>query len=320
MVQNGERDPARSEQPYPFSLEVLDHVEQEVVVVGSDGKIRYANRAWRDFATNHGCAWTAWCGVNYLRVCDRAAAAGDAAAAAAAHGIRDVLADRREEFAFEYACRAGEHVSWFPLRASACMEGGELIALIEHHDITRCVAAEGEVRALSRQDALTGIANRPAFEEALTLEWRRCLRARAPVSVAVADLDGLTHVNETYGHTRGDDYLVRVAESIQEHANRASDLAARFGPASFALLLRNTAEDDARHVAEHLRRAVSGQRLPNTGSHRRRLTLSIGVATAWPNKRLSPAELIGKAEALRYAAKWQGRDQVRSGRVEAGMS
>lgn len=309
-------DPARSAHGDPSSFPFLDNLAQKVVVLDANGDIQYANRAWRVFAADSSCTWSTWQGRNYLRVCERAAATGDAAAAVAAHGIRDVIADRREEFEFEYPEKGAEGDRWYRMRASRCEVPGEMLVLLEHHDVTRRVVAERKLRADSRHDPLTGLPNRRVFGEAVESEWRRCLRARTAISLAIVDPDGLTHVNETYGHLRGDDYLKHVGLIVSRHGNRASDVAARFGPDAFALLLGNTAGDSARHVAERLRRAVAGAELPNSRAHRRRLTVSIGVATAWPSKRVTTVALLRTADDLRYQAKGRGGDRVRSGNVD----
>jgi diguanylate cyclase (GGDEF)-like protein len=154
------------------------------------------------------------------------------------------------------------------------------------------------------RDALTGIANRRAFDEALAREWNRAQRSAASVALIVFDIDHFKAYNDRYGHPAGDARLVAVAREVAQAARREGDLAARFGGEEFVLLLPNTSLDDAFAIAEHVRTGVA--RLAGDGA----VTVSAGVAATVARGGGDPATLVGVADAALYAAKAAGRDRT----------
>jgi diguanylate cyclase (GGDEF)-like protein len=159
-------------------------------------------------------------------------------------------------------------------------------------------------------DALTGIANRRRFDGALEREWRRCARARAPLSVLMIDVDHFKAYNDRCGHQQGDACLRRVAKLLSEAVGRPGDLVARYGGEEFVFLLPEVGQAGARAVATRLIASLHRAAIPHPASPLGpRLTLSIGVATA---SELSgePAALLALADQLMYAAKHAGRNQL----------
>jgi diguanylate cyclase (GGDEF)-like protein len=154
-------------------------------------------------------------------------------------------------------------------------------------------------------DPLTGLANRPAFEQRTEQELQRALRTGRPFTVIVVDLDHFKAVNDRFGHAAGDSVLSRAGEELARNA-RAADTVARLGGDEFAILLPETAAADAEEVAHRMqgsiRSAFSGAPQPLTGS--------FGVAT-FPDHAGTAAELLGSADQAMYAAKASGRDRIR---------
>ena len=93
-------------------------------------------------------------------------------------------------------------------------------------------------------DALTGVASRAAWEEALRREELHRSRNGAPTSIAIFDVDGLKMINDTAGHAAGDELLKACAQELARNS-RATDLVARLGGDEFAVLLRYTNDHDA---------------------------------------------------------------------------
>src|SRR5688572_22951742 len=89
--------------------------------------------------------------------------------------------------------------------------------------------ANRQLERLARVDALTGIANRRAIDEALGAEWRRAARASTCLSLILVDIDYFKLFNDTYGHSAGDACLARVARLLEGVLQRPADLAGRFG-------------------------------------------------------------------------------------------
>jgi len=148
-----------------------------------------------------------------------------------------------------------------------------------------------EVGRLARTDALTGVANRRAWDDELPLELARSARSDQALCVALLDLDHFKAYNDRHGHQAGDRLLKAVAAAWQGRL-RKTDLLARYGGEEFAVLLPDCGLDSAMEIAERLRTAPP------------ECTCSIGVA-AW-DRREAATELVARAL---YAAKEGGRDR-----------
>lgn len=178
--------------------------------------------------------------------------------------------------------------------------------------------ANQELKRLSAQDGLTGIANRRHFDESLAKEWRRCQRDHKPLSLILADVDHFKQFNDGYGHQAGDDCLREIAKSMKQQLDRASDLVARYGGEEFVVLLPGTDASGAERVADRLRESVAALEIMHAGSEHKRVTLSLGVATAMPDTSLEPATLVAAADRGLYRAKENGRNQLQKETAEEG--
>jgi diguanylate cyclase (GGDEF)-like protein len=170
------------------------------------------------------------------------------------------------------------------------------------------------LRRLSVMDGLTGIANRRHFDDMLDKAWRRCGRAGVPLSLLMIDVDHFKHYNDHYGHQRGDDCLKTVAALLATQVGRPDDLVARFGGEEFVCLLPGADAEGAVEVGRRMMAAVRDAALPHevcpVAPH---VTLSLGVATARPDRTSAVGELLGLADRLLYEAKAAGRNALRAG-------
>src|SRR6266699_3834294 len=158
------------------------------------------------------------------------------------------------------------------------------------------VSANRELEKLSRQDGLTGIANRRYFDSYLLTEVRRAARNRQPLSLILADVDHFKAFNDHYGHQAGDDCLRQVAEALRAAGRRPADLAARYGGEEFALILPGTGLEGAVDVARAVSRAIAGLAIAHARSAvGQNLTLSLGIASLTPEKETSSEDLIHRA-------------------------
>jgi diguanylate cyclase (GGDEF)-like protein len=171
--------------------------------------------------------------------------------------------------------------------------------------------AQEELVRLAGTDALTGLPNRRAFDERMDDEWRRGRRAGTPLSVLFIDVDYFKSYNDTYGHALGDDALAAVAHSIATAVRRPGDVPARYGGEEFVVLLPDTPQEGALHIAEAIRQHVQACAIPHRASAFGTVTVSIGCATASPPGLGGPFGLLGAADQQLYKAKAAGRDCVR---------
>lgn len=173
-------------------------------------------------------------------------------------------------------------------------------------------SANRELTRLSAVDGLTGIANRRQFDEALSREWRRCLREREPLALLMVDVDFFKQYNDGYGHQEGDECLKVVAETLRVKLRRPADIVARYGGEEFAAILPDTGLEGAMLVAEAMRSAVQALGLPHEGSAFGVVTVSIGVAAFVPQLAEGMPRLLSAADWALYEAKRQGRNGVQA--------
>ena len=115
---------------------------------------------------------------------------------------------------------------------------------------------EAEAREEARIDSLTGLHNRRAFEETLTVEVARARRLELPLTVAMLDIEHFKEVNDRWGHAEGDRCLREVAAALSDNV-RQPDLTFRWGGDEFALILTGTAAADAEPVGDRLCERIS---------------------------------------------------------------
>jgi diguanylate cyclase (GGDEF)-like protein len=166
-------------------------------------------------------------------------------------------------------------------------------------DVVRLLAL---LRREALTDALTGLANRRAFDERLGAELSRARRHGEPVSLALIDLDDFKELNDRHGHPDGDRALKRLAEIL--HASvRAEDTAARLAGDEFAVILPSTAAGDAQPVINRVAGCVAGDPLlAGLGT-----TVSAGIAEAHD---VDAGALYRAADGALYAAKRAGGARV----------
>jgi len=160
-----------------------------------------------------------------------------------------------------------------------------------------------ELQEESLTDALTRIGNRAAFDLRLEEEVYRAQRYGTELSLIMLDIDKFKGYNDSYGHPAGDKVLEKVAELLRSRA-RPSDFVARYGGEEFTVILPATGRNNARKVAESLRKAVETAKFPN-----RAITISAGVATL-DEKLADTTALLQAADDAMYAAKKGGRNRV----------
>ena len=154
---------------------------------------------------------------------------------------------------------------------------------------------QGTWRELAVTDPLTGLANNRQLNQSLESEIRRSRRTGQPLAVVLLDLDGLKQINDRHGHLAGSLAIRRVAEALLGSC-RATDTAARFGGDEFALVLPETGEAAAWHVARGVADRLA------TDAEKPNLSISVGVAV-YPGHGETVEALLNAADVALYETK-----------------
>jgi diguanylate cyclase (GGDEF)-like protein len=185
-------------------------------------------------------------------------------------------------------------VGWNAYVSGPGEDARSVLALLAAH--AALVVERSELERSARTDALTGLPNRRAFEDELAREMARATRMRAPLTLALLDLDGFKQLNDRAGHQAGDDALREVA-AAWTHGLRTMDILARYGGDEFAVLLPGCTLPEAHEVLDRMRVATP------LG-----LGCSIGL-TSWQESEPSE-ELVARADTALYASKRSGRNRT----------
>ena len=187
--------------------------------------------------------------------------------------------------------------------------------ILTMRDISERKLLQDQLLTLALTDALTGMANRRAFDGALDREWRRISQEGSQISLLLLDIDCFKRFNDRYGHQCGDDCLRAIATAIQGAVRRETDTVARYGGEEFAVILPGADGATAMKIAESVRWAILALGIQHTDNEAgsKVVTASIGVATALARQGAimrMPESLLLTADQALYKAKHNGRDTV----------
>ena len=204
--------------------------------------------------------------------------------------------------------------------ASGDVLEGVVIAM---RDISERIRFEEELARQAMTDGLTGLANRRAFDQALSAGWTAALEVGGEISLVLADIDFFKSFNDSFGHQAGDDCLRIVGQTLKAAvADVPGALAARYGGEELALVLPAVPLEAAMAIAEAARAAVEAQKVPHGrnegGLHVVSLSLGVASALARDGGTVSTAEsLLLAVDGALYKAKSEGRNRVAAALVMA---
>ncbi|HEX2059879.1 MAG TPA: EAL domain-containing protein, partial [Thermoanaerobaculia bacterium] len=263
-----------------------------------DGTIVYASDAVRNLLGYEPSDLVGRDFCDFIHPDDRHAV--DRAAAEMAQG-------RSHTFIYRARRRDGRYV-WFESTSRAIEnpetgEPGEIVSV--SRDISERRQAEEQIEYQAYHDALTGLPNRLLFRDRLTVALAHAKRQRTPVAVMFLDLDRFKFVNDTLGHSLGDELLRAVAARLRA-VLREGDTIARMGGDEFTVLLADLRSvDDAAKIAQKLIDTIA---YPfRVEGHELYVTTSIGIALH-PNDGDTAETLLKNADAAMYRAKDAGRN------------
>jgi diguanylate cyclase (GGDEF)-like protein/PAS domain S-box-containing protein len=192
-------------------------------------------------------------------------------------------------------------------------------------DITERKLAEQKIQQLVHQlehekktaqhnantDSLTGLSNRRYFDEAFALEYQRMTRSGEPLSLLMLDVDRFKNFNDHNGHLAGDNCLRQIGTTLTNNVTRVTDIVARYGGEEFMVVLGDTDQEGAVHVAERIRKAVESLAIPHLDSDVANVvTVTIGVVTVYPSRMKSMDHVVALADEALYRAKDEGRNRI----------
>lgn len=198
---------------------------------------------------------------------------------------------------------------WFEgeIKPLPIIENGERTVVWIAKNITQRHYLEQRLKTLSEIDDLTGVANRRAFTETLQGALKAYQASSRQFSVLILDIDRFKRINDTLGHSSGDE-AIKYAVSVFNSALRSSDYLGRIGGEEFALILYDTELQDAVGIAENLRLALEQSHFI-VESNVIELTISIGV-TQILGTDSDIKSILSRADEAMYHAKKSGRNKV----------
>ncbi len=161
-------------------------------------------------------------------------------------------------------------------------------------------------QAEARTDALTGLANRRAFDDVVREGISTCIDSGNPLSMLIFDVDHFKKFNDTHGHQAGDAVLRAVGETLPKVV-KSTDTPCRYGGEEFAIVLGGTKLSEANVAAERIRKAIQSVEVEHEGKSLR-VTISVGVAQLERGE--NSANVIRRADEAVYASKEAGRNQT----------
>lgn len=284
---------------------IVDGMDEGLLLVDADGRVGYVNPACERFLALPAQAVVGRPLADLLEppasqdYAAYFANPGDAGVAARCRGTREVMLRQPDG-----APRAMD-------LGLSPMAGAEAQHVALLHDITHHKQSETALQRAALVDPLTRIANRRHFDAFLDKEWQRAIRSSQPLSLIVIDVDHFKGYNDSLGHAAGDACLQAIAEALQAHAMRPTDLAARYGGEEFVVLLADTGGAAAARLGESIRAHIERLAIPNPRAQDSRVvTVSVGVSTGVPTLFDDIRSFFISADRAMYEAKARGRNQV----------
>jgi len=189
------------------------------------------------------------------------------------------------------------------LNMNRISQNHETLILCILQDITEESRTIKYFEELSIKDGLTEACNRRCLEDKLEEYLTIAKRYNRPLSVIMFDIDFFKHINDSYGHDVGDKVLKTIANIVSSNI-RATDILARYGGEEFVIISPETTLEDAKALAEKLRKEIESFLFEEGFS----ITCSFGVTIAKPED--TKETILKRVDEALYKAKREGRNRV----------
>lgn len=170
------------------------------------------------------------------------------------------------------------------------------------------------VRRDAMTDALTGLANRKAWDEGIDKAVSQAARTGEPLSVAILDIDHFKRFNDTWGHQTGDQ-VIRYVASVIDRIGAPPRLAARYGGEEYAIALPGDTAAGTVTLLEAARLEIASRRLKRRSTNQELGAVTVSIGVAQYRRGESAAALVERADVALYASKHGGRNLVTNGEV-----
>ena len=174
------------------------------------------------------------------------------------------------------------------------------------NEIERRIKLETVLKELAATDPLTGLYNRREYDMLFQHEIERAKRMNTPLSVGIIDLDHFKKINDTYGHSAGDEVLKQTAVLFRENL-RSMDIIGRWGGEEFIILLPGIAIDQANLTGNRLLQALESTNI-DAGTVSIKITATIGITQLLRDDNMD--KVIRRADDALYKGKGAGRNRV----------
>ena len=193
---------------------------------------------------------------------------------------------------------------------SSCLIGGATAFTLEYQ--TRLgFLQKGALRSAAKIDPLTHLLNRGAINQQLDLIMDLAYREQKFVTLVLLDVDYFKNYNDSYGHIKGDNCLIKVAKELSKGCRRSLDFAGRYGGEEFILAWYDTKPEEMIDLSEQIANNIRKLNIPHDKSKVSNLiSLSGGMVSGIPSATINSQVLIQHADDLLYASKNQGRNKI----------
>ena len=210
--------------------------------------------------------------------------------------------DTMSKLSFSDDANCGPEITNDSINCTTIREGNSLFGLAVEGDLFLSWRRLESLFNAALSDPLTGLMNRLAYERRLAEEWSRAIRTKTSIGIVIVDLDDFKDVNDTHGHTVGDEVLTTVAQKL-ELSMRSYDVVARFGGDEFVALCLGCAPGDIQIPVSRLRSSIDEIEITVAGQ-KVKVAASVGAAVRHANFLDSKSEdLFSAADDCLYRAK-----------------